>query len=419
MATTEPDRILTLDVIRGVAVMGIFSVNVIAFAMIEAAYFNPAAYGGHGGANIAIWAANMVVVDGKMRTLFSMLFGASMLLVIERAEAAGRSGWWTHLRRMVVLLGFGLIHYYFIWFGDILTLYAASGLVAFLFRRMPPEKLVALGAALLLGNMLLFAGFLFSQYQADIAAHVPGATAKAINEWNDGLGEFYPTAAALAKDKALHLGSYAAFVKHNLADWTSVLKTTLPFLMDTVGLMLLGMAGYKSGFLTGQWSDARYRRIVVPALGLGAIAGAATVAYDISSNFYVVGMMGAFIVADTPFITVMAVGYAALIILLSRNHGPLTRRIAAAGRCAFTNYLGTSLVATFVFYGWGLGLYGSLTRWQAWLLVPLVWAIMLSWSKPWLERFNYGPFEWLWRTLSRGRLQPMRKGTPRPAAAAA
>jgi uncharacterized protein len=419
MATTAPDRILTLDVIRGVAVMGIFSVNVIAFAMIESAYFNPAAYGGHTGANLALWAANMVVIDGKMRTLFSMLFGASMLLVIERAERSGRSGWWTHFRRMAVLLGFGLIHYYFIWFGDILTLYAVSGLVAFLFRRMTVEKLVALGVALLAVNMALFALFLHGQYLADIAAHAPGAPAKAIQAWNDGIGGLYPSAAAIAKDKALHLGSYAQFAARNLAHWTSVFSDNLPFIMDTVGLMLLGMAGFKSGFLTGEWPDWRYRRIVVPALAIGAIAGVATVAYDISSHFYVVGMMTGFIVAETPFITIMAVGYAALIILLSRGNGALTRRIAAAGRCAFTNYLGTSIVASLVFYGWGLGLYASVSRWQAWLLAPVVWAIMLLWSKPWLDRFHYGPFEWAWRSLSRWKLQPMRKRLDVAAALAA
>jgi uncharacterized protein len=409
MATTAPDRILTLDVIRGVAVMGIFSVNVVAFAMIESAYFNPGSYGGHTGANLALWAANMVVIDGKMRTLFSMLFGASMLLVIERAERSGRSGGWTHFRRMTVLLGFGLLHYYFIWFGDILTLYAASGLVAFLFRKMGAEKLVALGAALLAGNMILFGLFLHGQYLADLAAHAPGATAKAVRGWNEGLGILYPSAADIAKDKALHLGSYANFAAHNLAHWKSLFGDTLPFLIDTVGLMLLGMAGYKSGFLTGEWADTRYRRLAAPAIAFGAAAGVATVAYDISSHFYAVGMMTAFIVAETPFITIMAVGYAALIILLSRGNGGLTQRIAAAGRCAFTNYLGTSIVASLVFYGWGLGLYGSVSRWQAWLLAPVVWAAMLLWSKPWLERFHYGPFEWAWRSLSRWKLQPMRR----------
>lgn len=409
MATTAPDRILTLDVIRGVAVMGIFSVNVIAFAMIESAYFNPAAYGGHTGANLAVWAANMVVVDGKMRTLFSMLFGASTLLVIERAERSGGAGWWTHCRRMIVLLGFGLIHYYFIWFGDILTLYAISGLIAFLFRPMPPEKLAALGAALLLGSMILFGLFLHGQYVADIAAHAPDASAKAISEWNDGLGGLYPSAADVATDKALHLGSYANFVGYNLAHWQGIFGDTLPFLMDTVGLMLLGMAGFKSGFLTGEWANSSYRRLAVPALALGALSGLATVVYDISSHFYSVGLMSAFVVAETPFITIMAVGYAALIILLSRRNGALTQRIAAAGRCAFSNYLGTSIVANLIFYGWGLGLYGSVSRWQAWLLAPVLWTVMLLWSKPWLDRFHYGPFEWAWRSLSRLKLQPMRK----------
>jgi uncharacterized protein len=409
MATTSPDRILTLDVIRGVAVMGIFSVNVVAFAMVEAAYFNPAAYGGHSGANLALWATNMVVIDGKMRTLFSMLFGASMLLVIERAERSGRSGWWTHFRRMIVLLGFGLVHYYFIWFGDILTLYALSGLVAFLFRRMSPEKLIALGVSFMLANMILFGLFLYGQHAADIAAHSPGATAKAIHDWNEGLGNMDPSAAEIAKDKALHLGSYANFVTDSLTHWRSVVGSNLPFIMDTVGLMLLGMAGFKSGFLSGEWPDSSYRRLIVPAISLGAIAGAATVVYDIWSHFYVVGMMTAFIVAETPFITIMAVGYASLIILLSRRNGPLTQCIAAAGRCAFTNYLGTSIIASLVFNGWGLGLYGSVSRWQAWLLAPVIWCVMLLWSKPWLDRFNYGPFEWAWRSLSRGKLQPMRK----------
>jgi uncharacterized protein len=409
MASSPSTRILTLDVIRGVGVMGIFSVNVIAFAMIEAAYINPAAYGGHTGANLALWAANMVLIDGKMRSLFSMLFGASMLLVIERAEAAGQPGWWTHFRRMIVLLGFGILHYYFIWFGDILSLYAVSGLIAFSFRHLPVEKLAALGAAFLVGHMMLFLFIIQGQYQADIAAHAAGAGKTAIQAWNEGLGSFYPSLAAIAKDKALHLGSYGAFVHHNLANWDSLLQDNLPFIPATVGLMLLGMAGYRSGFLTGAWPDSGYRRLVPPALVIGAIGGGAVVAFDIGSHFYVIAVAGGFIDAITPFITIMAVGYAALIVLLSRSHGPLTQRIAAAGRCAFTNYLGTSIIASLVFNGWGLGLYGSLSRWQAWLLVPAVWAIMLAWSKPWLDHFAYGPFEWAWRSLARWKLQPMRR----------
>src|SRR5687768_17152973 len=117
-ATTEPGRrIVTLDIIRGIAVMGIFSVNVVAFAMIFPAYMNPSAAGGHHGADLVTWFANFIVIDGKMRSLFSILFGASMLLVIERAIAAGRSASSVHFRRMIVLALFGLAHFYFIWFG--------------------------------------------------------------------------------------------------------------------------------------------------------------------------------------------------------------------------------------------------------------------------------------------------------------
>ncbi|MFL6749442.1 MAG: DUF418 domain-containing protein [Sphingomicrobium sp.] len=406
------NRIFSLDVIRGVAVMGIFSVNIIAFAMIQAAYFNPSAYGGWHGANLGLWAANMLVIDGKMRSLFSMLFGASTLMVIERAEAAGLSGPQVHVRRMLVLLGFGLVHFYLIWFGDILTLYAVCGLVAFLFRKLPVQRLVALGAAFLIVSMLIFTMFMIKQYQADLAAHAVGATQKAIKEWNEGLGGFYPSAAKIAEDKALHLGSWSGLVQHNLKNWHEIILNTLIFMPDTIGLMLIGMAGYKSGFLTGEWSDAAYARVARIAIPIGLAACAAIVAYDLGSNFYIIGAFSGLIVVATPFITVMALGYAALIILLSRRHGWLAQRIAAAGRCAFTNYLGTSLVATFVFYGWGLGLYGSLSRWQAWLLVPVVWLMMLAWSKPWLEHFHYGPVEWAWRSLSRGTLQPMRKRRP-------
>ena len=409
-------RIVTLDIIRGIAVMGIFSVNVIAFAMIEGAYFNPAAYGGHTGANLTIWAANMLFIDGKMRTLFSMLFGASMLLVIERAEAAGRSGWNVHSRRMIVLLGFGLVHYYLIWFGDILTLYAVCGLLVFGFRNLPVERQVALGAAFLVGHMLLFSGITAFMYQADVAAHAANASRDAIETWNSGLGIFFPTDAMIAEDKSIHLGSYLNYAGHRLSNWTDIIALTLVFVPDTMGLMLLGMAGYRSGFLTGEWDDETYRRIAWRAIPAGLLCGVAIVAYDIWSGFYSVGMSAVFVMAATPFLTIMAVGYAALIILLSRNIGPFAQRIAAAGRCAFSNYLGTSLLATFIFYGWGLGYYGSLSRWQAWLLAPCFWGLMLLWSKPWLQRFHYGPFEWAWRSLSRGSLQPMRKGF-QPAAA--
>ena len=177
MATTSPiaDRIQSLDVTRGVAVMGIFSVNVVGMAMLQDAYFYPPAFGFETLADKAMWLANFLLIDGKLRALFSIMFGASLMLVIERAIAAGRSGWRTHVARMIVLMGFGLIHWAVLWWGDILTHYAAVGLIVALFARLKAKTLFIIAAAGLLINAGLSAFFVgggiveYEQTQARIA----------------------------------------------------------------------------------------------------------------------------------------------------------------------------------------------------------------------------------------------------------
>ena len=187
---------------------------------------------------------------------------------------------------------------------------------------------------------------------------------------------------------------------------------------ETLALMLLGMAGYRSGFLTGSWSSATYRRIALFGIGTGAAVSAVLAIVVWRSGFALPLTMIALETWSMPVHSVMALGYAALIILIIRNGRALTQRFAAVGRAAFTNYLGTSLLATFIFNGWGLGLYDRLSRAECWLLAPLFWMLMLLWSKPWLDRFRYGPFEWAWRSLARGTPQPMRKRLPAAAAEA-
>ena len=418
-ASGASKRIATLDIIRGIAVMGIFSVNITAFAMIEGAYFNPPAYGGADGANLALWAANLIVIDGKMRSLFSMLFGASMLLVIQRAAANGESPAKVHFARMAVLFAIGLVHYHLIWWGDILKDYAAVGCLAYLWRNASVKKLLCWAAGFYLFGMLFFGSFLVQVLQWDQAAHAPGATKKVVEQWNDFAAMLYPPAVDIAKDLALHRGTWLGIAHYWVVEkpfsWVQGLFFFTP---ETLGLMLFGMAGYKSGFLTGEWDDRRYLKWAVVGLALGALASLILAYVDVESRFYAPLVFGGFICGLAPFRLIMAFGYAALIILLTRNLGWLSLRIAATGRAAFTNYLGTSLIATFVFYGWGLGYYGYVERWQAWLLVPTVWAIMLLWSKPWLDHFYYGPLEWVWRTLARGKLQPFRKPKPTDVAAA-
>jgi uncharacterized protein len=415
-ATEPPPRIATLDIVRGVAVMGILAMNIVAFAMPFQAYMNPYAYGMESGADLASWAFNFVVIDGKMRGLFSFLFGASMLLVIERSAAQGRDPASVHYRRMIWLLVFGLLHFYFIWFGDILTGYAMVGMLAFLFRKKSPKSLIEWGVALVLIQLLLFVAFSFAFYAASEAASAPGASAETIRQWNGMKRDFaVPTAEVLANKMALFTGGFSGIASHQLSDnLLDPLIGVFMFGWETLGYMLFGMAALKSGFLTGGWDDSRYRRTALIGLGI-CIPAYALLAWMLNSDgFSVPGIMSMSMTATIPLRPVMVIATAALIILLTRGGGALVQRIAAAGRAAFTNYLGTSILMTALFYGWGAGLYGQLSRIELWGVVIAMWALMLLWSKPWLDRNLYGPFEWLWRTLARWERQPMR----RPAASA-
>jgi uncharacterized protein len=406
-----PPRVLTLDIVRGIGVMGILAMNIVGFGMPDAAYMNPRAYGTEGEIDLIAWAFNFVFIDGKMRGLFSFVFGASMLLVIERARAKDESPAAVHFRRMLWLLVFGLFHYFLIWHGDILTAYAAIGMLAWLFRNQEPRTLIRWGVvlvgvqALLLGSMA--AGFLYVSH----AAGLPNADPEMVRQWAEmqqGLG--VPAPARLAEEMALHLGPWSGIVHHQLTEkaFAPVVMTIL-FGCETLGYMLFGMAGLKSGFFTGAWSDDRYRKVALIGFAIGLPAYAIGAWLIWSSGFAVPLLVAVTLFGTTLFRPILVVAIAALVILITRRGGALVDRIAAAGRAAFTNYLGTSILMTGLFYGWGFGLYGSLSRAELWLVVLAMWAIMLLWSKWWLDRYRYGPFEWLWRSLSRWRIQPLRR----------
>jgi uncharacterized protein len=417
-AETElAQRIATLDIVRGVAVMGILAMNIVAFAMPLEAYMNPAAYGAQGTADLISWAFSFVLVDGKMRGLFSFLFGASILLVIDRAAARGEDSGSVHFRRMIWLLFFGCLHFYFVWFGDILVSYALVGMLGWFFYGKEPRSLIAWGVALVIIQFLLFAAMAAAYHVVGAAVAAPNPDPQMVKAWAEmqrGFG--VPTAAQLQEALSLYRGTWPDLVHHQLTK-----KSAEPFMMvfiygwETLAYMLFGMAALKNGFLTGSWENARYRKIALIGFGLGIPAYAALAAMLWSDGF-TVPLLVTVVMAGTVLLRpLMVVATAALIILLTRKGGALVHRIAAAGRAAFTNYLGTSILMTFLFYGWGLGQFGMFSRSELWLVVIGIWALMLLWSKPWLERHLYGPFEWLWRTLARGEVQPMRK----PAVAAA
>ena len=413
MATTSPaiDRIATLDIVRGVAVMGILAMNIVAFAMPIGAYMNPMAYGSETSIDLAAYAFNFILIDGKMRGLFSFLFGASMLLVIDKAEAKGLNSASVHYRRMLVLLLFGAIHFYLIWFGDILFGYAMIGMIAWFFRNMAPRKLIALGATFIFIQFLIMSSFASSAQGLWAAAALPGASAETIEAWKEmSMWVRVPSSVELAKQLGIALGPWWEMAQNQLTEhrWEPLIFA-MTFGPETLGYMLFGMAALRNGFFTGSWAEQDYARIAVRGFLIGIPIYLAIVLLIFLNGFAPVALFWLSMAATVMVRPIMIVAVAALIIILTDQGGWLVERIAAAGRAAFTNYLGTSILMTGLFYGWGFELFGELSRAQLWLVVIATWVIMLSWSKPWLDQFEYGPLEWLWRSLSRGSLQRMRK----------
>lgn len=409
---TQTDRHITLDAIRGFAVMGILLLNIVGFSMPDAGYVNPAAWGGTDPLNAGVWAVNFVLFDGKMRGLFSVLFGASMLLVMQRAEAAGQNPRSVHLNRMAWLFVIGAAHFILLWWGDILVPYAICGTIALLFVNKDVKQLLRWAIIFFVIYFLLTLVMVGGGWWQSVQAAAPGADPDLIKGTQEMLASFgKPGTEEIADAVRIYESGWLTIVRHHLALFPdSLISTLIFFTLDTLGMMLLGMAMLKSAFILGMWAPQIYAKVAVRGFAIGLPPMIALAVWVMLSGYDTVITFAAFFSFSFPFRVVLTVAWAAgLLWLISRyrDHA-LIVRVAAAGRAAFSNYLGTSLVMTFIFYGWGLGLFGQINRATAMLFVFAAWGIMLTWSKPWLERYRFGPAEWLWRSLARRRLQTMR-----------
>lgn len=404
-------RLITLDALRGFAVMGILAMNIVAFAMPEMAYVTPRAYGGETSADIAGWAIGFILFDGKMRGLFSILFGASMLLIIDRAEASGRDPAPVHYRRMSWLAVFGLCHYFFIWWGDILFLYAAIGCVAFRFRDWDARRLIRWAIGLFTLGVTIMSLFFGAQLFVVSSAASPSASPDMVEAAETMRAEYAGMIDGVDEEIALHRGGYAPILADRLDKANGPLAMVVMNFLETLPLMMIGMALFRSGFLTGAWARADYRRVARHWLPPGLLLTLLVTWLQWRSGFDGLVSINAFLAWAQPGRLMMTIGYAALFVLLIQAHANSAwmARVAATGRAAFSNYIGTSVVMTTIFYGYGLGLFGSVDRMTLYLFVIGGAAAMLLWSKPWLDHFLYGPLEWLWRSLARGSLQPMRR----------
>ena len=411
--TIDPNRIPTLDILRGFAVMGILWMNITAFALPTQAYLNPVAAGPMDAADSIAWLTGLVLVDGKMRGLFAMLFGASMLLLIDKAEMAGRDGRRTQLVRAAWLFLFGLAHYLLLWWGDILMVYAVVGLVALLFTGETPLALVKWAFLAFLIHFLIVLGLIASLSTWSYAAAQPDAATSVVTGYQAFVAALSdPADPAIVQDVALHRSGFDAIFGNKLAGYPGEWLRTFAFIsFDTLGFMLMGMAMLKGGFLTGRWDTDQYRRTARHCFLIGIPPMLALGAWVILSGFAPLATFGTVFAWSFPFRIPLTVGWAALILWIAASHrnSALLARVGAAGRMALSNYLGTSLLMTALFYGWGLGLFGRVGHAVLPAFVVGGWIVMLLWSPWWLNRFAVGPVEWLWRSLARGSLQQIRR----------
>jgi len=407
------DRYPTIDYVRGVAVMGILLMNIIGFAMPERAALTPQNWMAGSWGNDAIWVANFILIDNKMRGLFSVLFGASMLLVIDRTDEAGGNGMARHFRRMFWLLLFGLTHYFFIWNGDILTLYALIGCIAAAFRHFGARRLVALALLAFCAHFALWCLIFARDIEVDRRVQSGPVSAELVQQaQTNRITWGAPGGPETLKEVGLFRSSYPAIVRSRTVDEPDQPLTLLiTFGFETLGLMLMGMAMLRSGFLTGGWTSARYRTWMKASYAFSLPGMILLALWCAVRGFDPVVTVTAGVLWSLPFREAMIVGHAALIILATRRFAasPWLSRVGSVGQVALTNYLGTSILMTFIFYGYGLGLFGYVSRAQAYLFCFAAWGIMLAWSKPWLARFRQGPFEWIWRSLTAWRVQPLRR----------
>lgn len=405
-------RIQTIDAVRGFAVLGILLMNIVGQGLPSYAYVSPAYWGGESGMNLTAWLLAYLFVDGKMRALFTLLYGASLMLIADAAEGRTPGPAATHYRRTAWLFVFGMLHAWVIWYGDILVTYALAGALAFLVRGWTPRRLIGAGAVIL--GLLMAWGIMghvhFAQMRA--VAEAPGASAALVEQWRVALAELAPSRAAGEAEVAGYLGGVVdAF--HARMPMTLLFQTFLiptQFVWEALGFILVGMGLYRMGFFTAQFQKRTYDSMValVPA---GVVVGWFLAEPLIESRWdpVLTLLTDAF---GIPLHLAMALGYAAIVIAMVRSHRlqPVVERLAACGRMAFTNYLGANIITTTLFYGYGAGLFGQFERYQLYGVVAAVWAVQLACSKPWLERFHYGPFEWAWRSLARWQLQPFVKG---------
>lgn len=419
---TGKARIQSIDTLRGVALLGILLMNIIAFANPFAAYLLPTVDGATSGSNMATFMTVDIFFEGSMRAIFSMLFGAGMLIFLNKPNTDPEAVKSLYYRRTLLLVCFGLFNaYVLLWLGDILYAYGMTGLVLYFFKDMAPKKLVICSAGILL---LLSALNSFN--------HLGARSLSAAVEEVQAL----PAGTVLSEEQQAALDDYRAlleqqFIAPELAQQqldvmqsgylsnfifaapVNLILQTVGFIgnsfWDALAMMLLGMAFLKWGLLDASRGLQTYGLMALVGLGLGlplntwetlnlVASGYAVHWTDFMRPTYHIGRM------------LLAIGYIGVVMVICKLGvlGWWRFLMARVGQMALTNYLSHSLICNFVFMGWGLGLAGQLERLEIYYVVFAIWLFQVITSPLWLKYFRFGPAEWLWRSLTYGEKQRLR-----------
>ena len=419
------ERLAVLDAVRGFALCGILLINLPHMAWLMDSD-EPVRAVRDGGFSTVLWWVQMLLVNGNMRGLFSILFGASMLLFLAKAERGSATRTEANrlmLRRLFWLFMFGVVDMsLLLWPGDILSIYAIAGLIALPFATARPRTL-AIGALIAIVSV---SGYMVVHQlpKLEMLAQGPALESRAasgqtlsaddqqkLENWQQLRTGQLANPDEINAERASRLSGYVGNLRYmsNLS-WTWWLdwKDDLRWVFDAVAFMLVGMLLYRIGWIQGEAS----RRIYLVSVLLGYGLGVPLKTLEALRDWHL--MMGVaspqFTMFLLPAITLqtarllVTLGHAGLFLWCWKTFNLRLEPLQALGRMAFTGYLGQSILAAVIFSGFGLALWGRLSLAELWLTAAIIWAIEIAFATAWLTRFAMGPFEWVWRSLTYGQI---------------
>ncbi|MBS4210661.1 DUF418 domain-containing protein [Bacillus sp. FJAT-50079] len=385
--TMEPirsnQRIQSLDVLRGISLLGILLVNMISFHT-PFSYYNPYEWFKYSDLTVYSWID--IFVQGSFYPIFAMMFGYGMVIMQERAAVKDVSFWKISIRRLIVLLLFGIIHAFLIWYGDILMTYALVGLLLLLFLKMSGRALLWTGF-LLYFLPQVFIGTLFIAY-----SYIGDGT----------LADFTDVAGLQISADTYATGSFLEITRQRFLDWSLNvgIDGILLLIFIILPLMLIGAGAAKLQWLRrANQQKLKWVLILLCTLPIGLAVK--------MLPFYIKPSITIQYVQDMIGGPILGFSYIAIIILLmnSKIVAKLLKPVASAGRMSLTIYITQSIIGTLIFYSYGFGLYGQVSMAVATWLAIAIYIIQVILAEIWLSKFRQGPIEKLWRWMTYGKMK--------------